>query len=66
LVITVCDSAADECPVWLGVGRRVHSSFLDPAKATGSEEEILAAFRQVRDSMIEKIPQLLNEQRMTR
>jgi arsenate reductase len=60
LVITVCDSAAEECPVWLGTGRRAHSSFPDPAKVTGSEEEILAAFRQVRDSIGEKIPQLLD------
>jgi len=60
LVVTVCDSAAEECPLWLGSGRRVHSSFPDPAKSTGSEEEIMAAFRQVRDSIAEKIPQLLN------
>ena len=60
LVITVCDSAAEECPVWLGTGRRAHSSFPDPAKVTGSEGEILAAFRQVRDSIVEKIPQLLD------
>jgi arsenate reductase len=60
LVVTVCDSAAEECPVWLGAGRKVHSSFPDPAKATGSEEDILSAFRQVRDSMIEGIPRLLN------
>lgn len=60
LVITVCDSAAEECPVWLGTGRRAHSSFPDPAKVNGSEGEILAAFRQVRDSIGEKIPQLLD------
>lgn len=61
LVVTVCDSAAEECPVWLGAGRRVHSSFPDPAKATGNEEEILNAFRQVRDSMAERIPLLLDK-----
>ena len=59
LVVTVCDSAAEECPVWLGSGLRVHSGFPDPAKAIGNEEEILAAFRQVRDLIAEKIPQLL-------
>jgi len=59
LIVIVCDSAAEECPVWLGAGRKLHSSFPDPAKITGNEEEILAAFRQVRDSIAEKIPQLL-------
>jgi arsenate reductase len=52
LVVTVCDSAAEECPLWLGPGKRVHHSFPDPAKATGSEEQILSVFRQVRDDMI--------------
>lgn len=60
VVVTVCDSAGEECPVWLRTGRKVHSSFPDPAKATGSEEEILGAFRQVRDSIAEKILPLLN------
>ena len=60
LVVTVCDSAKEECPVWLGAGCRVHSSFPDPAKVTGSEEEILSAFRQVRDSIAEKIPLMLH------
>ena len=51
LVITVCDSAAEECPLWLGPGKRLHHSFPDPAKATGTDEQILAAFRQVRDDI---------------
>jgi len=49
LVVTVCDSAAEECPLWLGRGKRLHHSFPDPAKATGTDEQVLAAFRQVRD-----------------
>jgi arsenate reductase (thioredoxin) len=52
LVITVCDSAAEECPLWLGPGKRMHHSFPDPAKATGNEEQTLTVFRQVRDDMI--------------
>jgi arsenate reductase len=60
LVVTVCDEAAEECPVWLGKGKRVHLGFRDPAKAEGTEEERLAAFRQVRDEMLEKIPGLLS------
>jgi arsenate reductase len=59
LVVTVCDSAAEECPLWLGPGRRVHYSFPDPAKAEGSEEEVMAVFRQVRDRIAVEIPALL-------
>lgn len=51
LVITVCDDAAEQCPVWLGPGRRVHISFPDPARASGTLEEQLATFRQVRDAI---------------
>ena len=61
LVVTVCDSAAEECPVWLGQGKRVHLGFPDPAKATGSAEEVLAAFRSVRDDIALKVPALLSE-----
>jgi len=52
-VITVCDSAAANCPVWLGspVGQIANLPFLDPAAATGSEVERLEVFRQVRDSL---------------
>jgi len=51
LVITVCDDAAENCPLWLGQGRVTHISFPDPAKATGTEEEKTAVFRQVRDDI---------------
>jgi arsenate reductase len=61
LVVTVCDSAAEECPIWLGQGVRVHHSFPDPAEATGTDEEILAAFRSVRDAIAREIPELLNK-----
>jgi len=54
-VITVCDDADKNCPNFTGkVGKRVHIGFIDPAKATGSEEEILAVFRRVRDKIWEK------------
>ncbi len=59
LVVTVCDSAAEECPLWLGPGVRVHHSFPDPAKASGTDEEVLAVFRQVRDAIAREIPELL-------
>ena len=60
LVVTVCDSAAEECPVWPGkAGKRVHHSFVDPARAEGSYDERMQVFRQVRSEMLEVIPQLL-------
>ena len=61
LVVTVCDSAAEECPVWPGkAGKRVHHSFVDPAKAEGTREEQMPVFRRVRSEMLEVIPKILN------
>ena len=59
LVVTVCDEANEQCPVWLGSGRRVHRSFSDPARAQGSEEQQLQAFRSVRDELLGALPELL-------
>ncbi len=59
LVVTVCDEANEQCPVWLGKGRKLHHSFPDPAKATGTEAERLAAFRDVRQQLLETLPALL-------
>ena len=60
LVITVCDSAAEECPIWPGkAGRRVHHSFVDPSKVEGSLEQQMNVFRSVRDEMLDVIPELL-------
>jgi arsenate reductase len=62
LVVTVCDSAAEECPVWPGkAGKRVHHSFVDPAKAQGTLEERMQVFRSVRNEMLEVIPELLGD-----
>lgn len=60
LVITVCDDAAENCPVWLGQGQRVHVGFPDPAKATGAEGAVLAVFRTVRDDIVRQILPLLD------
>lgn len=60
LVVTVCDSAAEACPVWPGnAGRRLHHGFADPARAEGTREEQMQVFRQVRSEMLEVIPKLL-------
>ena len=56
LVVTVCDSAAEECPIWLGKGKKIHHSFPDPAKT-----DDMADFRIVRDEIANKIPALLNQ-----
>ncbi|HEV2116930.1 MAG TPA: arsenate reductase ArsC [Terriglobales bacterium] len=54
-VITVCDSAKEACPYFPGEVQRLHWSFPDPAKATGTHEERLAVFRQVRDHIAARI-----------
>lgn len=59
LVITVCDDAAENCPVWLGEGRKVHVGFPDPAKARGSDEEILQVYRDVLADIQVRIPRVL-------
>jgi arsenate reductase len=61
LVVTVCDSAAEECPIWLGPGRRLHQSYPDPATAEGSEEDVLRVFREVCDDIAREIPSLLRQ-----
>ena len=61
-VITVCDTAAEACPVFPGAARRRHWSFEDPSKATGSESEQLKVYRQVRDQIRARIEnELLSE-----
>jgi arsenate reductase len=59
LVVTVCDSAAEECPVWLGKGKRLHHHFPDPAKAKGTDDEVLQVFRGVRTELENEITKLL-------
>jgi arsenate reductase len=55
LVITVCDAAAESCPVFLGARQRLHWSFPDPSAVEGSEAHRLAAFRSVRDAIRRRI-----------
>ena len=48
-VITVCDNASENCPYFPGSVKRFHHNFPDPAKATGTAEEVMDEFRKVRD-----------------
>lgn len=51
-VVTVCDNAKETCPIFVGnVKHRLHLGFDDPAKVQGTEEEIIAAFRSIRDEI---------------
>ena len=61
LVVTVCDDAAENCPFWPGQGRQVHFGLPDPARATGTEDQVLAAFRAVRDRLMAEMPALLRQ-----
>ena len=56
LVVTVCESAAEECPIWLGKGKRIHHSFPDPAITDN-----IADFRKVRDDIETEITKLLEQ-----
>ncbi len=53
VVITVCDDAAENCPVWLGQGQRVHIGFPDPAAAAPDEQA--QQFRIVRDAIQDQL-----------
>lgn len=50
-VVTLCGDANEKCPLFFGGVNRMHIGFSDPSAATGTEEEILAEFRRVRDEI---------------
>jgi arsenate reductase len=54
-VITVCDNARDNCPVFPAGTERIHWSFEDPAAVQGTEEQRLSAFRRIRDQIHGKV-----------
>lgn len=54
-VITVCDNAKEQCPVFPGNTERLHWSFEDPAEAAGDEEARLRVFRRVRDEILHRL-----------
>ena len=61
-VVTVCDNARDNCPVFPGGTSRLHWSFEDPAAVEGSETERLAAFRRIRDQIHERVKAFFKNQ----
>jgi len=54
-LITVCSKAEDKCPIFPGMGTRIHWPFDDPAEFEGSEQEKLQKFREVRDQIDQKV-----------
>lgn len=60
-VITVCDSAAEQCPIFLGAPQRIHWSLPDPAAVAGTHAEKLQSFRQVREALTAHLRQFLSE-----
>lgn len=61
-VITVCSDAEQNCPFFPGAVNRAHIGFDDPAKATGTEAEIMQEFRRVREEIRERLLSFLQEQ----
>lgn len=59
LVVTVCHEAQETCPIFPNARRQVHWGFPDPSRATGTEQERLAAFRHIRDLIAAKINHFL-------
>jgi len=59
VVVTVCGHADEVCPALPPSVRKIHWPLTDPAKATGTEEEIMAAFRATRDDIEDRVRRLL-------
>jgi arsenate reductase len=55
LVVTVCDSARESCPVFPRPVEALHVSFPDPAEAVGGEDEVMTVFRTVRDAIRDRL-----------
>ncbi len=61
LVITVCDHAAETCPIWLGEGKVVHIGFEGSGPGRGTEEERMTVFREVRDKIRAQVLDYLSD-----
>ncbi len=60
-VITLCDEAQEACPVFPGATKQHHFGFTDPVMVAGSEDQVLAVFRKVRDEIRKKVIPWLKE-----
>jgi len=60
-IITVCDNAKERCPFFPGQAERIHWSFEDPAAAQGTEDDVLAVFREVRDQIKNRISEFITK-----
>ena len=60
-VISLCGSANEQCPLFFGGVKRVHIGFDDPSRTVGTQEEILADFRRVRDEIMERLMAYLRD-----
>ncbi len=60
-LITVCSKAEENCPIFPGMGMRMHWPFEDPAAFVGSEEETLQKFREIRDQIDARVREWLKE-----
>ncbi len=61
VVMTVCDHAAESCPLFPGPAKRIHWGFPDPPAVGGSRERQLQAFREVRDAIEKELREWLKE-----
>jgi arsenate reductase (thioredoxin) len=60
-IITVCDNANEKCPIFPGLANRFHYNFPDPAKAAGTEEDVMKEFRKVRNQIKEYCKKFIHE-----
>ena len=64
-VITLCGSANETCPLYIGGTKKIHIGFDDPAKVHGTKDEILREFRRVRDEIKEKLTNFFRSEELT-
>ena len=63
-IVTLCGNADEQCPVLAGPAKRIHWPIADPASAQGTEEEVLSAFRKVRDQISARVEDLFSSYRI--